>query len=725
MANYCKYNVRIKGSELACSAFVRMMPVLDWAEVTNVETEDNLTVFTFEGYCKWSLHHYTRRHTNICKLSDAQLQKIVDGYDETDYWEYHIDEKSLLCDTEVWSCSADIEDFHGVDEEHYRSGKDVWNNSRDERILEELSYSIKKEVLDEISRVKFVDGKSYVYKGIHKPGTIVMVEGSKAGIIGMVTGNEFTERHDLASITKILGFIDPPHDGDLEILWDELDSEAHKNLISAIGKSTNNKNTFISGASSLWITKGYEEKADWENFLVYLGKLSGKNDFVLSEELKDRIAERRIKKEPEQEKKIEERRRESEKRRTDDDILFGKSEIIIADTKRETVVLKNNKNIEELSDLFHIKKKVFFIEQEEGNMHVYIFDQEAKPHEIGTLEVDRAERTYGKIGYVNYKNGRPEVGIELYEYKENEPADEIDAIKEYFNEFCRLEKEAKEREREKKELENLEKWKEKNELQQIEKQQKQIEKLKEKEEKKEQQKILRDEYNNRTVERIPIDDPKIQAKLERLFDRLEVYYPEHAVFALDAISGRIREDSSSLAKTIGYKNYNDMFRAYGWKVLKGEEVKEIRNEVIYTPGNEPDFMKARVNNTIENLGKYYPSHLIKGSIQNEHSNIASTLSGLYQWFGYDSIADFLSAYGFDYKPKSSGGRPATFNPQEILSKIKERMNGEPYRSMSDLLKRNEDISGKIKTLSNNAIEVLGMPLGKYFKINGIIKKGDK
>ncbi len=246
-------------------------------------------------------------------------------------------------------------------------------------------------------------------------------------------------------------------------------------------------------------------------------------------------------------------------------------------------------------------------------------------------------------------------------------------------------------------------------------------KAEEKAVKAEKDKEIRKTYHNRVVEKLPIEDPKTQSKLDRLFERLEVYYPEHAVFALDAINQGIREDSTALAKSIGYKDYYDMFKAYGWRTLQGEEVKEIRNTVIYTPGNEPDFIKTRVNNTVENLGAYYPSHIIDGSIQNEHSNIASTISGLYQWFGYDSIGDFLKAYGFEYRVKAAG-RPSTVDPAAIIAQIRENNDNMPYHSMNELKEKNKELSGKIKTLGNKSMEYFGMPLKKYLIKEEIIKK---
>ena len=46
----------------------------------------------------------------------------------------------------------------------------------------------------------------------------------------------------------------------------------------------------------------------------------------------------------------------------------------------------------------------------------------------------------------------------------------------------------------------------------------------------------RAEYLQRSVEQIPVTNEKQLKKLENLFNRLEQYYPEHAVFALDSLN---------------------------------------------------------------------------------------------------------------------------------------------------------------------------------------------
>ena len=236
-------------------------------------------------------------------------------------------------------------------------------------------------------------------------------------------------------------------------------------------------------------------------------------------------------------------------------------------------------------------------------------------------------------------------------------------------------------------------------------------------------KTEREEYLQRSVDRIPILDPKIQKKIERLFTNLEKYYPEHAVFSLDAMNKAARENASSLAKEIGYENYDDMFNAYGWRVITGDEVKEIRSEVVYTPGNEPEFLKIRLDNTVKSLNDYYPDHIIRKSLQTEHKSLSSTVMFLSQWLGYENTTAFLKAYGFTYLAAEKKGRPTTLDADMIISILKEKTQDKPYDSFDDLKNDNLELTGNLKTLANNAKSVFGTTMVKYFRSIGIISSG--
>lgn len=235
----------------------------------------------------------------------------------------------------------------------------------------------------------------------------------------------------------------------------------------------------------------------------------------------------------------------------------------------------------------------------------------------------------------------------------------------------------------------------------------------------------RAEYLQRSVEQIPVTNEKQLKKLENLFNRLEQYYPEHAVFALDSLNENMRDRASAIAKEIGYKNYNDMLNAYGWRVLKGEEVREIRPEVIYGPGNEPDFLKTRISNTIKSLNEYYPDHIIKRGLQAEHKSLASTISGMSQWLGYENTTEFLKAYGFSYQIMEKGGRPKTNDHEKIIQELKNKTKNSPYKSMTALLSDNPELSGPMKTISNSSRSLFGMTLNNYLKSEGILAGGNK
>ena len=44
----------------------------------------------------------------------------------------------------------------------------------------------------------------------------------------------------------------------------------------------------------------------------------------------------------------------------------------------------------------------------------------------------------------------------------------------------------------------------------------------------------------------------LQEKTDRYLSKLEAYYPEHQVFALDSIDSKLREDLTALGRALGF-----------------------------------------------------------------------------------------------------------------------------------------------------------------------------
>lgn len=216
-----------------------------------------------------------------------------------------------------------------------------------------------------------------------------------------------------------------------------------------------------------------------------------------------------------------------------------------------------------------------------------------------------------------------------------------------------------------------------------------------------------------------ITDERLRLSVERFFEKLEKFFPEHKVFALDSIDKDLREKLSELYKKTGCATAEEFLGAYGFQIISGDEVRKLRSFVLYTPGNEPDVIKGKVENMLRRLQEYYPDRKIPGGLQNEHKNLSKSVSGLYQWLGYESSREMLAAYGFDVQ-HSDGGRP-TNDYQQLITFLQEKYSGDnKAKSMGILVHDNPEYAGQIKTLQNRANELFGMSLSNYLKEIGVI-----
>lgn len=215
-------------------------------------------------------------------------------------------------------------------------------------------------------------------------------------------------------------------------------------------------------------------------------------------------------------------------------------------------------------------------------------------------------------------------------------------------------------------------------------------------------------------------DTKLTLSLNLILKKLEAYFPEHKVFALDAIDSTLREKISEISKKLGYANVNETLHAYGFDIISNDEVNKIRNSVIYTPGNEPEIIRPKVQSMLSRLNEYYPDKRISRSIQSDHKNLSQNVSGIYRWLGYSDATTMLEAYGYKYEVKS-GGRPSG-DYDEIIDYLIKKYKNSFYRpkSISDLILDNPKLSGKIKSLQNNSSKLFGTPLKEHFISLGIL-----
>ena len=142
-----------------------------------------------------------------------------------------------------------------------------------------------------------------------------------------------------------------------------------------------------------------------------------------------------------------------------------------------------------------------------------------------------------------------------------------------------------------------------------------------------------------------------KAKLDKIFEKIELFYPEKKIFSFDSLCGKQRESLLDIAVELG-TDYRSILNDNGYEIINRNEAFLLRPAVVYIPGNEPDFIKKRISNILKTLADYYPQKTIETSIDKEHKKLANSISGLAVWLGYKTTKDFLNAYGYAYVLKN-------------------------------------------------------------------------
>ena len=155
------------------------------------------------------------------------------------------------------------------------------------------------------------------------------------------------------------------------------------------------------------------------------------------------------------------------------------------------------------------------------------------------------------------------------------------------------------------------------------------------------------------------------------------------------------------------------------KAKKAAALQEARANanVLYAPGEEPEKLHNRIVTLMEKLGEAYPDHVISGLNKN-HKKWGETVTELYRKLGYADNRSFLEAYGFQISDEK-GGRPSELDPNFVIEELKRRYPDGTRQMISELMAENKDLP--LKTLANNAKELLGTGLATYLKSIGILK----
>ena len=139
--------------------------------------------------------------------------------------------------------------------------------------------------------------------------------------------------------------------------------------------------------------------------------------------------------------------------------------------------------------------------------------------------------------------------------------------------------------------------------------------------------------------------------------------------------------------------------------------------ILYAPGEEPERLHNRIQTLMAKLDEAYPDHVIV-NLGKDHKHWDETVTELYKALGYADRASFFEAYGFKAN-SDKGGRPTTLNPKAVIEELKKRYPDGTDLKMSDLMAANKDLP--LKTLQNQATQLLGMGLGTYLKQIGVMK----
>ena len=123
--------------------------------------------------------------------------------------------------------------------------------------------------MDKQCLVKFINNRSYWYKGNCEPGDVVFCAGSQAGILGRVIQTS-SDIFAIQKIMKKVGHVDPENREDLSDLYRECSEEDQKRILKYLDiKEPYYRNKFIDAVSNHWTEKGLEGMT-WDEYLKYI-----------------------------------------------------------------------------------------------------------------------------------------------------------------------------------------------------------------------------------------------------------------------------------------------------------------------------------------------------------------------------------------------------------------------------------------------------------------------
>jgi hypothetical protein len=129
--------------------------------------------------------------------------------------------------------------------------------------------------------------------------------------------------------------------------------------------------------------------------------------------------------------------------------------------------------------------------------------------------------------------------------------------------------------------------------------------------------------------------------------------------------------------------------------------------------------KALEERCTRELEAFYPDLVIERSVQADHKKLSERLTEARKLLGYEDLKSMLETWGFTVN--YSKGRQRTLDPETLVAEIVGRYEGREAPATIDLIRQeNPDLSGKIKTTSNEAKTLWGHGLKDELIARGLV-----
>ena len=214
----------------------------------------------------------------------------------------------------------------------------------------------------------------------------------------------------------------------------------------------------------------------------------------------------------------------------------------------------------------------------------------------------------------------------------------------------------------------------------------------------------------------------IKLRLTELFEMVDKAYPSKTIVNLHRDNHNIARRAVNLSETLGYENTKDFFEAYGYTYSSGGRLSDIAREkvkinhedyvfdnssVLYSPGNEPEKIRKRIDILLPKLAASYPDREVR-RLGKEHKKWYETVCELRKLLGYENNKAFLAAYGF-YLIDGNVEQKADIDT--IVAELKRRYENKP---LCDNLKQFKE--------ENSDLPIMGALLHRVSKDYGMTLK---